>query len=674
MENLRNKRSIKIIEILLSHDEIVIKEISDKLDVSKRTIRKDLSSIETWMKSKFDLKLIKKPGVGIWIEKDAEKKSKLYRALEEYNNFKPRFSTDYRIRVIKKELFYSDNRITLESLADKLYVSKSTIYNDLKKVEKYMLEYNLNIKRDKTNGVYIDGNENNLRQAITDFLSSDSIMIKKLNESDFSYRSLKINSRIDKKNFIKLVQLFKGIDFIALESMLNDLENELGVFFTDEAYINLVAHIALSVKRLSKHSKIKMDKNQLNLLKRKKEFDIVKSIVQKYQARFNLVIPDDEIGYIMLHIIGAKLRDDTSIEDIDSITNYCDERIVNVSKEIISIASVNLGADLTKDSKLLSSLILHLRPAINRLEHNLKLRNPILNIIKKEYTEVFNAAWASSIVFENYLDAKINEEEIGYIALHLGAALERRSTQTKVVIVCSSGIGVSNLIASKLRKEFVGIEIKDIASIYSLSKMDLSDVDLIISAISKELIKQDIDVIEVSTLLTDADIKTISSRIDRIKDLKKMDLKKKLKYDEVVSPFFSKDLIFRNLDFNDHSSVIEFLGDKLVEKKFVKGGFIQSAIDREKITATAIGRAISVPHGEQKYVNKSQIAVGILKEPVKYGTESIKLVLLLAMKNEEAREFFKYFYDILVDDNVINKILESNSSRNILELLLRMKE
>ncbi len=65
---LPNERSTKILSILLDQEEaITIKDLAKEFEVSARTIRSDLKKLEDVLNND-EIKLIKKPRVGVWLE------------------------------------------------------------------------------------------------------------------------------------------------------------------------------------------------------------------------------------------------------------------------------------------------------------------------------------------------------------------------------------------------------------------------------------------------------------------------------------------------------------------------------------------------------------------------------------------------------------------------------
>lgn len=112
---------------------------------------------------------------------------------------------------------------------------------------------------------------------------------------------------------------------------------------------------------------------------------------------------------------------------------------IAVAKEITSIASKAVDLDLNNDEIFFNSLVLHLIPTITRLKTNLSLKNPILQEIKSKYTETFGLAWMSSLIVEKNLGVRIPESEIGYIAIHIGSAIERNKKKIRTKVITNSG-------------------------------------------------------------------------------------------------------------------------------------------------------------------------------------------------------------------------------------------
>ncbi|HAA64579.1 MAG TPA: transcription antiterminator BglG, partial [Thermoanaerobacter sp.] len=413
-------RILEIINMLLNSEQpLTVDYIANTLKVSNKTIRNDLKKAEEFVQQK-GVKIIKKPRVGIVLEGPRNKKLELVDEIKKSLDFEEPFSPEARKNYILKRLFMSKGSVTIKELAEELYVSRITIHKDLQSVEKWLNKFNLKLLKKPNYGIEVVGDEENWRNAVASLI----VLTKEQKElKEFLYNDY--TGRIDYRTLMQLRELF-DIDYKQLEKIVSNAESKLKFRFSDEAFISLVIHVAISIERLKHKKDVKLSKAVLNNLKQKDEYVIAQQMAKEIEEKFNVVLSESEIGYIVLHIIGTKMQQNKiedvnlELEDEESI-----ELAVIMSKEIINIAERALSLDLSNDKQLLNGLILHLRPTINRLKYGLTLRNPLLNDIKENYPEIYGVAWMTSVVFEKYLGKKVAEEEIGYIALHLGAAVER---------------------------------------------------------------------------------------------------------------------------------------------------------------------------------------------------------------------------------------------------------
>ena len=176
-----------------------------------------------------------------------------------------------------------------------------------------------------------------------------------------------------------------------------------------------------------------------------------------------------------------------------------------IAKELISCWENDLKIPLTKDSKLLCSLRSHLNPAITRIKYGLPLNNPLLSDIYDTYPNTFKTVKRSAYIFKRILDVDINDDEIGYLTLHLACSIDRLKEPLKTVVVCHSGVGACELLLNKLNFEFNELKVIALKSATSLASFSLSGVDLIISTVPLD-IDSDIRNITINPLLTKSDM------------------------------------------------------------------------------------------------------------------------------------------------------------------------
>ena len=83
-----------------------------------------------------------------------------------------------------------------------------------------------------------------------------------------------------------------------------------------------------------------------------------------------------------------------------------------------------------------------------------------------------------------FQSVKIPEDEIGYIVIYFIASMDSLSKHSiSVLVVCSTGIGSSKMLRSRLEREFSEIDVKKIISLHKLHDENLEQYDLIISTV-----------------------------------------------------------------------------------------------------------------------------------------------------------------------------------------------
>lgn len=668
MNSKENNKKQILLMLLNSDKPITISKISSQLNVSSKTVRNYLDEIQLTLNNS-DIKIIKKPNVGIYLNIDKEKKSLLKDKLNILID--DIYSSKYRKRYILKTLFKNRYTYTIQLFADDLYCSKNTILSDLVYVEKWLKNHNLHLVRKQNQGLWIEGNENVFRDAMMSFFCEISYE----NTSTDSLKSTELDYRLDNENYNKIKRFFPKLDFLMIQEIIQKAEEKLGYYFTDQAFVNLIVHIAIALERVKFEKNISMEKDNFENIKGNKEYSIAKWVVDQLSINLNIKIPENEIAYICLHMLGSKIQQDIFVDDYASIINSQDAIYIQVAKEIIQLVSDILRVNLYEDTILLTGLVIHLRPTIIRLKNNLELRNPLLSRIKNEYLSIFGATWSCNSIFERNFNVSINEDEVGYISLHIASAIERISNKVKAVIICSSGIGTSQLVANRLKKALSDLEITSIIPAKQLTNKLIEENDIIISTIA---IRKKIDkVVCVSTFINKNDISRIQLFLS----------KNKFKNDNLditsntnITPdlqnkndIISSEYCFIDEGNNSYIDTLKKYSSILEKNSIVKPGFFNNILKREQMNSTIIGNGITIPHSQEEFVIQPKICIVKLNNPIIWQDQKVDLILILALKFKDistTKLFFKNFYSILDNKDIIEKIKHSNSVEEITSIFL----
>ena len=499
-------RERQILEILLkTPDETTVKDLADFIGVSGRTIHRDLKNIEDILDG-YNLTLQKKSGVGVQItgEKNNVRELELYL----FNLSHKEYTPDERQTIMLCELLETSEPVKLLALASDLNVTIATVSSDLTKLEEKLKMFGLALIRRRGYGVEIEGEESAKRRAMSHLISEylDESELLSLTRDNIQMRSTEQIHTISER----LMGLVEKKKLVIVENIVNSIVQELPFSMADSAYIGLVVHLALAVERIQKGEGIKINLSYLEDQKVTKEYKFAHKIVSQLERVFSINIPEAEIAYITMHLKGAKLRHEKEhlIEDTSL-------QAAMKTKKLIETVGKLIGMDLSTNRSLFEGLSVHLKPAIYRIKQKMGISNPLLDKIKKDYADLFEIIKLA--VEQVFLEFYVPDEETGYLVMHFGAAImgSKDLGTFKTLVVCSSGIGTSKMLATRLQKEFPELKYIQNVSVMEFQKIDKSDYQLVISTIP--IPDYETDYIVVNPFLSKDEIEKIRSFINEYK-------------------------------------------------------------------------------------------------------------------------------------------------------------
>jgi len=355
------------------------------------------------------------------------------------------------------------------------------------------------------------GSEKNYRNAVRKFI-------------DENIGSSIINHLFDKKSkFIievignkKQENIYSIIDQNILKRVMTcffSIKNEKISMLTENSYIGLILHTTIAINRILKNEIIESNDDFINKLKKDENYKIAREITSSIEKEFQIDIPEIETAYICLHLKGSKLQ---------HINNNGEEQlkdnILDFVNAMIDTYDKNFAYELKQDEDFINGLIAHLKPTFIRLKNNMSISNPLLEEIKENYSEIYSKCENVGRLIEKKINCKIPDTEIGFLAIHFGAAVYRieskmkRKRKVNIGVICASGIGISRLMCTRL-KGFL----KSRAELTTYGRDDITEYvkeknDFFISSI--ELNNLHLDIVKVNPLLTENDLIEIDKKVD----------------------------------------------------------------------------------------------------------------------------------------------------------------
>lgn len=634
---LYNKRMIQILELfqqnkkMLSSDQIAL-----SIGVSSRTIRSDIKELNTLLNG-HGASILSEAGSGYYL--NIETDERFFAFLESLKDEEEQDADSIIPSDPKERAYYIMQKLlrsTLEhttvidpyDLADEVFISMSTLKNDIKQIDKLLKRFSLKVGISQKQGVHIIGDEVNIRYCISEFI--------------FKHNDLKPEKENQFLEDIVSTDISHQLKEILLTAM-----QRYEIRLTDIAFKNLIVHIVIMLKRSSIQQKIDYDEAEIKHLESHIEFLAAKEVLEHLDQQLHVDLMD-EVHYLTQHLISSKKFLTTDFTD--------DKEEYEFKKEIQTILyriKEETGVDLSDDIQLINGLAVHLSVALQRLRFHMNVRNDFLDYMKSNYPFAFELAVKASEFVENAYDIKTNENEIGLLAIHFGAALERKGLNEKkkvfnAAIVCASGMATAMLMKERVKQFFQErIRIVKTCPMYEVDQELIDSVDIILTSVAIEGFESE-KVIQVQLMLDPKDVITIESFMT-----------KQHGQSEHFKEIFREDLYFQGLKLKTRDEVLHFITDQMVEKGYMSPQTKETVFKREAMATTELGSMVAMPHSIGNDMKEASVSVTILDKAILWDQEKVQVILLLNIpksKYDMWETVFKDLYNYLIRDFGVGKL------------------
>ncbi|VIG15383.1 PTS operon transcription antiterminator [Clostridioides difficile] len=98
-----------------------------------------------------------------------------------------------------------------------------------------------------------------------------------------------------------------------------------------------------------------------------------------------------------------------------------------------------------------------------------------------------------------------------------------------------------------------------------------------------------------------------------------------------LSDLIHKEDIFVDLQVKSKEEVLKYMSKKLREKGYVTKNFYKKVVERDNLFPTELSDEIAIPHTDGIDVIRPAISIAILKNPIVWSKNKVKIILLLAV-------------------------------------------
>lgn len=555
-------------------------------------------------------------------------------------------SSEERIRYILNLLLKKNAKLDLYDLSATLYISEGTLKNDFSKMRKLLSAYDLKLinKRDV---YHIEGSEKMKRKLIVSlFWEESENQIFNLNsiQKSFPHTDLHIIKQIISKNF-----------------------NDCSYSINEYGLNNIILHLAVIISRLESHS--------ANISKSIKKEDTatdnvrppITDIIHDLESTFHVFFSGQEIDDIDSLFKSYTIICEEEKMDSTTLKQHIPNEYIQLADNLINILKHEYNI-VDFDINFFTSFALHIMNLANRVQIKQLCRNPLKNSIKQSCPFIYDCA----VILANKLSetiGKIDDDEITYIAFHIGNAIEtqkKNENKIKAILFIQHYYSYNQNIISKILSSFSeSLTILQVIHDKSELPENKEEFDFIITTTPIKL--QELNICAITPFLTDVDMDKISAFVNHAKKAKKLK-----KFERNIRHFIYPDFFEKNHYFDNEISCISYICNILEKKNFVDKNFYHDILLREQMSSTAFNN-VAIPHSMNFGAKKSAFYILLNDKPIHWNTKEVQIVFLLAVNDKDKKIFTELFDDLsmtLTDSDNFKNILECKNSEELLNLFL----
>lgn len=531
-----------------------------------------------------------------------------------------------------RKLIKAKKPLNIYDISGQLYINEVELRKELKKLTDEFNNFNLKLVREG-DFYHVDGKEENKRKLLS------SMIYHELNGTLLNEKAIQ--------------KYFPEVNVKAVGDILRQSAKAACIKFDSFNFSNLLLHLVIMLDRSDKTTFV-AEKNQITN-------PIVKSIVTKLNQTTKYYLSGKDVKQLTEMV---ELLSDSHFANLSQ-----DSQINNLFKRIVVFVRKTYNLDL--DEELFKNRFLpHLLRLIARFKNNNTVHNPLADNIKNSSPTIYECATLIAYEIKKELGIAISEEEIAFIALHVGNIVtEQIRNENKVIcqlLIPEYHNNAQNAV-SLLDHKF-GNDLVILNTVSSETDL-LAETQLVIVVNSKQIIKKH-QFVQVSSFLLPGDINKIQKAINQIKNANSA-----LKLQKGLNKFTSAANFAKENCTRTAHSVIHFLTEQFLQEKIVDRDFEKKVWEREHLSSTAFG-SVAIPHTINYHAKISQWFIYINSKGVMWNNQRVYLIIMLASSPKDEKMFRQVFdelSEVIINDNKVSKLTTCENYKEFVNEIIKIE-
>lgn len=637
---MKQSKSQKLLTYLVSESDRWFPSsiLADYLSVSTRQIRKYITAIN----QEAGMPLIISGKQGYKIDMEAYK-------LQQEQAEDLHDTPVTRVLYIIQKLVSEKDGYSVFDLADELYVSTSTIENDLKEVRQSIKKFTLSLQREK-DYIRMIGEEKKKRNLMSYLISSDS------------YDTFVLQDEVRFLTF--------HYHFWDFRSTIREIFAQNDVFVNDYTLNNTALHLIITIDRIRSHCTLE-EQVDLHKIVKTQQYRVAQQIKEYIEATYtDVMINDAELYNLTLVISNNTTMIDYSFITSANISDYIEQKYIDIAHKVLENVTSCYCLE-PFDEEFTTKFTIHVKNLFNRAENRYFMSNPLTSKIKTSFPLIYDIAVFIAQEFKRDYQITLTEDEITFIAFHIGAHFENNvqgKTKVNCAFIYADYYSMHKHVLNKIMTRFEDhIHMKYVLSASNYHE-ETMECDFIISTVEMPF---SIPSITIHPFLTERDLARLSDIIETISTKKKNRILKTF-----LINFFDEQLFYKNPAFPNKEVAIQIMAKDAANVGYTESSFYEDVLAREKMSGTAF-HDVAVPHSLSKSAHTSFISIAISEDPLSWGNHQVHMIAMIGV-NEDSRKLFAELFDALIEilsePANIKELIKAVDFDDFMEILKRLMD
>jgi mannitol operon transcriptional antiterminator len=474
-------RQKKMLRFLLSQDDIFhLDDLAKTFNIGKRTVSRDLDSIERWLALK-GARLDRKPGQGITVQTYGGTSEELLSVINTPVSYIESLDPKVRKNLILLYLLYNDREIKISEMAAAFLISDTSVWNDLNLIEKNMTRPTLTLQRHKGVGIQLVGEESQIRleflQIMTDLIPVTTVIPYLYSLKTDSVNSLEMNQLrfyMEKLNF----PANKGTILKALAN----IAKERGYQYTMSGEAVLYFYLQLSLHRIKSGCLIENNSSSQPMFFNFAE-NLLSSLVEQI---FSGQLPRGEIAFLALFMGVLETGSPPEFNPLPSAF-VKEKKIQDFTEELINTMGRLDNHMYYLNNRVESVLYLTVSSLVTRLKYGIPIWHGEWGYTQGESIKKEEKRDLLTALIEKYFSIIPDKKDLDYLILYFQSLFFQEKTipnhKIRCLVCCFEGIGLAAYLQSILQRELDVLEVVESTAVFKIKQeyLEAKNIELVIS-------------------------------------------------------------------------------------------------------------------------------------------------------------------------------------------------